>query len=590
MSVQIANIPSALLQLRQWCVWRLEKPAKEGAKWKKMPRTISGGHGDSTNPARWVTGKEAYDAFVASEKGNNPFNGIGFVFYRNGPRYTGLDFDGWTWDKVQPLVADLLPAYVEVSQSGNGVHVIVRGTLPPAAGGGKKDSAKGIEVYDDERYFAITGHVPADVDGGILPEPDLETDRTEALAAFFEQHLGHLAKATHAPVVPRGGEGLTPEDGALLAALRTNPKVAKRLNRLYAIGEVDERRVSEADFDLACILCQATADNAQVHRIMEASATKRDKFNDHRTYLDITINNARDLHPGPGVTGNGKPRWDLLTSDQFVNLPKPRWLVHSILVEGCLTLLYGMKGSYKSFIAFAIACALRTPAKPTEPVRWLDKYAATPGLVVYVVAEGQGYFGDRIEAADSPDKAHLGPARPALFVFDTLARSMVGGEENSNTDMGIVVDAAGMLQREFNAAVLLVHHTGKEGLTSRGGYALECAADIILRLEKTGPRTVTLGFQNEKFIEEPADQGLQLVPRDQSLIVEAAGTVAPPAKSRKRDANKVAERRDKLVALCVAKPRSKADLCEAVGIGSRTLDGDLKAAPGCGLRIRFEHS
>src|SRR5207249_7936787 len=85
-------------------------------------------------------------------------------------------------------------------------------------------------------------------------------------------------------------------------------------------------------------------------------------------------------------------------------------------------------------------------------------------------------------------------------------------------------------------------------ISSRGGYALECAADIILRLEKTGPRTVTLGFQNEKFIEEPADQGLQLVPRDQSLVVEAAGTVARPAKSGKRDTNKVAERRDKLVA------------------------------------------
>src|SRR5207247_1132423 len=139
--------------------------------------------------------EDAYKAYEASQEAKapkEPFNGIGFVFYRHGPRYTGLDFDGWTWDKVQPLVADLLPAYVEVSQSGNGVHVIVKGTRRVAAGGEKKDSAKGIEVYDDERYFALTGNVPADVDGGLLPEPDLATDRTEALAAFFEQHLAHL--------------------------------------------------------------------------------------------------------------------------------------------------------------------------------------------------------------------------------------------------------------------------------------------------------------------------------------------------------------------------------------------------------------
>src|SRR2546428_6241504 len=97
-AVQIAQIPPAMLQLRQWCLWRLEKPETEGKKWKKMPRTISGGHGDSTNPAKWVTGQEAYDAFVASQEAKapkEPFNGIGFVFYRHSPiRYTGIDFDG----------------------------------------------------------------------------------------------------------------------------------------------------------------------------------------------------------------------------------------------------------------------------------------------------------------------------------------------------------------------------------------------------------------------------------------------------------------------------------------------------------------
>jgi hypothetical protein len=32
--------------------------------------------------------------------------------------------------------------------------------------------------------------------------------------------------------------------------------------------------------------------------------------------------------------------------------------------------------------------------------------------------------------------------RPALVVFDTLARSMVGGDENSARDMGQLIDGA----------------------------------------------------------------------------------------------------------------------------------------------------
>src|SRR5579859_8075808 len=41
--------------------------------------------------------------------------------------------------------------------------------------------------------------------------------------------------------------------------------------------------------------------------------------------------------------------------------------------------------------------------------------------------------------------ADLAPV--AVFV-DTLARSMIGGDENSSKDMGLVVEACGRIQRE----------------------------------------------------------------------------------------------------------------------------------------------
>src|SRR5437588_3541254 len=116
-AVNLANIPAELKGPRTWCVWRLEPPDREGGKWKKMPRTVTGGHGDSTNPARWETGAKAYEAFEQSQAGpeTKKFSGIGFVFYRNGPRYTGMDFDGeqWTAATVQAAVGPMWAGYVE---------------------------------------------------------------------------------------------------------------------------------------------------------------------------------------------------------------------------------------------------------------------------------------------------------------------------------------------------------------------------------------------------------------------------------------------------------------------------------------------
>src|SRR5690606_19173458 len=52
--------------------------------------------------------------------------------------------------------------------------------------------------------------------------------------------------------------------------------------------------------------------------------------------------------------------------------------------------------------------------------------------------------------------------KPSLIVFDTLARSIVGADENSAKDMGEVVAKLDWLRKATSATVLLVHHTGKD--------------------------------------------------------------------------------------------------------------------------------
>ena len=60
-----------------------------------------------------------------------------------------------------------------------------------------------------------------------------------------------------------------------------------------------------------------------------------------------------------------------------------------------------------------------------------------------------------------PSSSQARREEPKLIIFDTLARCMVGGDENSPLDMGRAVAAADRVRVETGAAVLLVHHPTK---------------------------------------------------------------------------------------------------------------------------------
>jgi RecA-family ATPase len=57
--------------------------------------------------------------------------------------------------------------------------------------------------------------------------------------------------------------------------------------------------------------------------------------------------------------------------------------------------------------------------------------------------------------------------RYVLVVIDTLARCMVGADENSARDMGEAIDALDRLRRAAGSCVLPVHHMGKPNGTTR---------------------------------------------------------------------------------------------------------------------------
>lgn len=209
----------------------------------------------------------------------------------------------------------------------------------------------------------------------------------------------------------------------------------------------------------------------------------------------------------PSTNGNGAPTSPLrdltLTSPQVKAMPPPEWLVEGVLVRSTVAWLVGKWGLGKSFYAVDLALSVATgtpfhgcPVK-REPV-------------LYVVAEGAAGIGSRINAwehhngVEDTDQVLWLPravnlhdpttagtligltaeTKTGLVIVDTLNRSMVGADENSARDAGIVVEQLAALAAT-GATVLVLHHPGKDATRGgRGSSAFIGAMDT--ELEMTG--------------------------------------------------------------------------------------------------------
>lgn len=195
-----------------------------------------------------------------------------------------------------------------------------------------------------------------------------------------------------------------------------------------------------------------------------------------------------------------RPLIRVLGRDDLRNLPKPEPLIDKTLDRNTVALLVGPAGSYKSFVALDWACSVATGTP------WQGRHTKK-GHVVYIAGEGAYGLNQRISAWEAhhnikvphdqltvihhpvqlgrPDELaaliEVIKSKPTVVVIaDTVARCIVGLDENAAKDMGLVIDAATRLRDcTDNGVVVLVHHTGKDGKTIRGSSALEGGVDTI---------------------------------------------------------------------------------------------------------------
>lgn len=151
------NIPDDLKQ-QPWAVWIAEPRSDKPGKYNKAPRSpVTGFKIGSNQPQLFGTFEQTKAAYESSN-----YTGIGVLLTGNG--IVGFDIDDYlnTFAKtpevqawVKKAISDQTnPAYAELSPSGKGLRLFVRGELPEK---GRKSGC--LEVYDNVRFLTITGAI-----------------------------------------------------------------------------------------------------------------------------------------------------------------------------------------------------------------------------------------------------------------------------------------------------------------------------------------------------------------------------------------------------------------------------------------------
>lgn len=116
---------------------------------RKTPLTVAGGSASSTDPSTWSSLAEAKASKVGAGLGFVLGGGIGCIDLDH--CFSGGKLAGW----AQEIVSRAPDTYMEVSQSGEGLHIF--GFLPEAPGRNIRRDGRNVEFYSAGRYIAVTG-------------------------------------------------------------------------------------------------------------------------------------------------------------------------------------------------------------------------------------------------------------------------------------------------------------------------------------------------------------------------------------------------------------------------------------------------
>jgi hypothetical protein len=282
-------VPEAIRELMardRWVVWRYVE--RDGKPTKPPFNAETGEFAKSDDPSTWRP-------YAVAEAAASDFDGVGF---NPAGEYVGVDLDHCLDPETVTLapwaraIVARLRSYTEITPSGHGVRVWVRGVLP--AGGRVKrglgeDRAGAVELYSEGRYFTVTGD-------HLLGTPSTIEGRQAELEALHAEifPLG-LPSTERTPPPPP-----TDLDDVALIDRACHARNGEKFARLWAGDWAGAGYPSQSEADVA--FCHLLAfwtgrEAARMDRLFQQSGLMRPKwdarhFSDGTTYGQATIRAA----------------------------------------------------------------------------------------------------------------------------------------------------------------------------------------------------------------------------------------------------------------------------------------------------------
>jgi len=328
-----------MAQYRQWILYRAEAQVGTTKLAKRPINYRTGQVASAQDPANWLS----YDEAVAT---GHP---IGFVFTENDP-FWFVDIDscreGNAWSALATEICSMLPgAAIEVSISGQGLHLFGTGTVPPHA---SRNDALHIELYTEGRFVAI----------GTGAMGDAATDCSPGMAALVPRYFEPRAEVTpadwSAAPVPEW-RGPVDDDDLIQRMTRAKPSGAAAFGAKATVSDLWDAKpaalataypdsggraynASSADAALAQHLAFWTGkDCARIERLMRRSKLARAKWDEHRSYLTGTVLNAVAMQVD--VLADKPVATAVLAQTEVRDVTGETWLTpddQKIMFDGCV--------------------------------------------------------------------------------------------------------------------------------------------------------------------------------------------------------------------------------------------------------------
>ena len=387
------NIPAEMKQLNNWVCFKYAE--RNGKKTKIPVDPKTGNLAKSNDPHTW--GSFAQAAAVADHSG---FAGIGFMLDRS--PFVGIDIDHCrdAAGNISPQALELIhsaASYAEISPSGTGVHIIMKGEIPD----GKGRRNKALEMYDRGRFFTVTGNVLKD-HAEIREAQALITEITARIDRERNQGEGKHAQDQK----PGGACGFNGSDEALIEKIRGSYQGFK-FTDLYEGGDLAHYNgdASAADMALMNILAFWTGCDAErMERIFSSSVLgQRDKWKERKDYRAFTVARAiRDCK----ATYQGKGRRAPLPPKIRDKMAKYAYTDKGMAER--LTLLYGDRIKYCPAVRSWYIYTGKQWKKTTEEPMYLFLYKTLEAAREVMEGRFQTMIEECLKAAPEESKEEAG--------------------------------------------------------------------------------------------------------------------------------------------------------------------------------------